>query len=491
MHPLTCKLGHSLTAEIGLEFQRGPRTPNSHGLSTWLTFLAGAGDIAAFFSVLIGLLGLEGLQLGAENIATPFLIRLGLTAVSTFFITLKNCGAYDSRYLLRQRRSTIHVLRACLIWVCVAVLFSWIMNLPAALQPMAVLKAGTLGGFAAALWRILLHGAIKRSALKGQLSQRILFVGWNADAFRVTRLIWQFEGDIFEVAGFVTTDPAKVSSEEMPNVPYHGAWEQVPEIIGEQAVDIVVLADLHCHPDVVSFIAETCEKELVRFHIIPEYFSILRAGLSLERIGGVPLLGISKLPLDHATNRIVKRTLDVMGAAIGLILSAPIIAVFGVLIYLESPGSIFFRQERIGQKGGRFNMFKLRSMRPDAASKDHLQQSTGRADPRVLRVGSFMRRWNIDEVPQFWNVFIGDMTLVGPRPERTYHSHKLKDEIPHYNARYFVKPGITGWAQVCGLRGDTDLGERIQADIFYIENWSPWLDLEILITTFLKRDNAY
>jgi exopolysaccharide biosynthesis polyprenyl glycosylphosphotransferase len=190
-------------------------------------------------------------------------------------------------------------------------------------------------------------------------------------------------------------------------------------------------------------------------------------------------------------NRIMKRSVDIIGALVGMTLSCPIIATLGVFIWLESPGNIFFSQERVGRNGRRFNMYKLRSMKLGSDKFDHLSQSTGRADPRVLRVGKFIRRWNLDEVPQFFNVLIGQMSLVGPRPERTFHSEKLSLEIPHYNARLASKPGITGWAQVNGLRGDTDLAERVRYDLYYMENWSLWLDFQIMVQTFFKRDNAY
>ena len=168
-----------------------------------------------------------------------------------------------------------------------------------------------------------------------------------------------------------------------------------------------------------------------------------------------------------------------------------LVAVIGALILLESPGPILFRQERVGRGGRRFRMLKLRSMRLDADKQDHLSQSTLRDDPRLLRIGAFIRRWNLDEVPQFWNVLTGDMSLVGPRPERTFHSEKLSHEIPHYNARLMSKPGITGWAQVNGLRGDTDLTERVRYDLYYLENWSLLLDFQIMFQTFISRKNAY
>ena len=129
-------------------------------------------------------------------------------------------------------------------------------------------------------------------------------------------------------------------------------------------------------------------------------------------------------------------------------------------------------------------MWKLRSMRPDAAASDHLAQSTVRGDPRLLRIGAWMRQWNLDELPQFWNVLHGDMSLVGPRPERPLHAARLAGEIPHYLPRHLVKPGMTGWAQVNGLRGETDLARRVQHDIYYIETWSLWLDFQILFLTF-------
>jgi lipopolysaccharide/colanic/teichoic acid biosynthesis glycosyltransferase len=188
---------------------------------------------------------------------------------------------------------------------------------------------------------------------------------------------------------------------------------------------------------------------------------------------------------------LLKRTVDLIGAVVGLVLSAPIMAVVGTLIVLESPGPILFRQERVGRGGRRFGMLKLRSMKLGSDKADHLSQSTLRDDPRLLRIGAFIRRWNVDEVPQFWNVLVGHMSLVGPRPERTFHSEKLSYEIPHYNARLMSKPGITGWAQVNGLRGDTDLTERVRYDLYYLENWSLMLDFQIMVQTFLSRKNAY
>jgi lipopolysaccharide/colanic/teichoic acid biosynthesis glycosyltransferase len=172
-----------------------------------------------------------------------------------------------------------------------------------------------------------------------------------------------------------------------------------------------------------------------------------------------------------------------------MLLSLPLIAVFGTILYLESPGPIFYRQRRSGRNGKPFDMLKIRSMRLDAERDGKAGWST-KDDPRRLRIGKLMRKWNIDETPQFWNVLKGDMSLVGPRPERPELIHNFKHEIPHYNARHTVKPGMTGWAQVNGLRGDTDLTERITYDLYYVEHWNLLFDLQTMLRTFFKHKNA-
>jgi exopolysaccharide biosynthesis polyprenyl glycosylphosphotransferase len=230
--------------------------------------------------------------------------------------------------------------------------------------------------------------------------------------------------------------------------------------------------------------------EFAQFKVIPSYFQILASGLRLETISGVPVLGVSELPLDHFTNRLLKRMVDLVGAAVGLILSVPLIAIFGAMVYRESPGPIFYRQERTGRNGRTFLMIKIRSMRLDAEEKGGAQWAKEN-DPRRLKIGAFLRKWNIDEVPQFWNVLKGDMSLVGPRPERPELISNFKHQIPHYHARHTCLPGITGWAQANGWRGNTSLEERIRYDIWYVENWSLMLDVKIMVQTFTNRKNAY
>lgn len=273
------------------------------------------------------------------------------------------------------------------------------------------------------------------------------------------------------------------------DLPVLGQFERLESLLQMGVCQMVIVADDTLRNGHLIKLASLCEKEMIDFKLVPTCFRVLLSGLHLESVGGIPVLGITKLPLHSAFNQHLKRFVDIIGAIVGLMLSAPVIALFGILIYRESPGPIFYRQRRLGANGKIFEMIKLRSMKLNAEAGGS-PGWTVKDDPRCLRVGSLMRRLNIDEVPQFWNVLKGDMSLVGPRPERPELIEKFKEEIPHYNARHNIKPGITGWAQVNGLRGDTDLTERVRFDLHYIENWNVIFDIQIMALTLFKREGA-
>jgi exopolysaccharide biosynthesis polyprenyl glycosylphosphotransferase len=271
-----------------------------------------------------------------------------------------------------------------------------------------------------------------------------------------------------------------------------GDAAELAAILAREGADVLIITRLDLPRAEVQQIVETCERAYIEWKIVPGAFDIFLSGLHLQTIGRVPVLGVEELAIRRLFNRGAKRTFDLLGALVGLVISAPLVAVLAALIKRESPdGPVFFRQTRVGTGHQPFTVWKLRSMVPDAAVSDRAQQSTARRDARLLRIGAFMRRWNLDELPQFWNVLRGNMSLVGPRPERPYHVDRLSAEIPHYLPRHLVKPGMTGWAQVNGLRGDSDLAARVQHDIYYIENWSWWLDVQIVLLTFVRWKNAY
>lgn len=205
------------------------------------------------------------------------------------------------------------------------------------------------------------------------------------------------------------------------------------------------------------------------------------------------MINIRHVPLNNALNKFVKRAVDIFGAIVAIILFSPVMLVVSVLIKLTAPGPLIFKQERIGLQNKPFYMYKFRSMIVQKESEEKKGWTT-KDDPRVTPVGKFIRKTSIDELPQLFNVLKGDMSLVGPRPERPLFVEKFKEEIPRYMIKHQVRPGLTGWAQVNGYRGDTSIRKRIECDLYYIENWTLGLDFKIILLTFLKgfiNKNAY
>ncbi|MCL4135290.1 UNVERIFIED_CONTAM: hypothetical protein GTU68_019207 [Idotea baltica] len=198
---------------------------------------------------------------------------------------------------------------------------------------------------------------------------------------------------------------------------------------------------------------------------------------------------LADVPQNRLANRVIKRSVDIVGSLIGLVLSLPIYAILIPLVRFESRGPIIYKQVRVGQGGKHFDIYKIRSMRVDAEAPGVAGWTTA-DDSRKTKIGTFMRKWNLDEIPQFWNVLRGEMSLVGPRPERPELIENFLDEVPYYQSRHSVKPGITGWAQVNGLRGDTSIAERIRYDLHYIERWSIWMDLSIQLRTIFNYKGA-
>ena len=335
-----------------------------------------------------------------------------------------------------------------------------------------------------ALWKIVCHERFAR-----RLRQRAIVIGWSQELAKAWKVFGHSIDRPFDICGVIKPSSGNIDTPDSQEIEMIGRYEDLPILLKMKVCDIVLVADNAQRAADLTELAFLCEKEMVQFKLVPTGFRILLSGLHLETVAGMPVLGISRLPLHSILNQYIKRIVDVGGAIAGLILALPLFLVFGMLIYLESPGPIFYRQRRLGIDGRLFDMFKLRSMKTNAESAG-APGWTVKDDPRVLRVGKFMRRWNIDEIPQFWNVLRGDMSLVGPRPERPELIAKFKEVIPHYNARHHIRPGLTGWAQINGLRGDTDLTERVRFDLYYIENWNVLFDFHIMLMTFFKTENA-
>jgi exopolysaccharide biosynthesis polyprenyl glycosylphosphotransferase len=271
-----------------------------------------------------------------------------------------------------------------------------------------------------------------------------------------------------------------------------GKIEDLSRIIKEEGVGLVILAlPLSQHHKIMEIILN-CEDLKVEFQIVPDMLEMMAARAKVVSLDGIPLISLGRTPLE-GWSRILKRSLDVSLSAFGLLFLSPVFATLGILIKLDSKGPAFYRQERLGGDGKRFIQYKFRSMIEKAEEKTG-PTFAQEDDPRRTKVGTFMRRNNLDELPQLFNVLKGDMSLVGPRPERKFFVDKFKEGIPRYFLRHKVKSGITGWAQVNGLRGNTSIEERTKYDLFYVENWSLAFDIKILLLTlkdWFSSKNAY
>jgi len=329
-------------------------------------------------------------------------------------------------------------------------------------------------------WNLARHSASRN---------RVLILGTDSVAAHLKRTLAREPMLRSHVVGFLRTDEAPPVPEIAPDE-IIGTWQDLDRFANEKQVDQVILTNSTLGHERIVAIILLCERHLLTFNMVPDLFRVMTSSMDVQSLDDIPLLGISRWPLDRFWNRVVKRSEDIVGALIGLLAAGPVIALLAVLVKRSSPGPAFFRQSRCGENGECFDLFKLRTMREDA------EHGTGPVfasenDPRTTRIGAFMRRHNLDELPQLWNVLKGDMSIVGPRPERPYFVEQFKEDISHYMWRHVSKPGMTGWAQINGLRGNTSIEDRIKYDLYYLENWSLALDFKIIVRTLFARKNAY
>jgi Undecaprenyl-phosphate glucose phosphotransferase len=283
-----------------------------------------------------------------------------------------------------------------------------------------------------------------------------------------------------------------IKAKAVQGVPVLGRVDDIPELTETQEIDeVIVVMPEATHHEILKVVSK-CDRASVAIKVFPNVFQIMATEVSIGDLGGLPLLTVRDTALQ-GWRLTVKRVVDAVGSAVGLVLLSPLMMLLAILIKLESAGPVFYTQERMGLDGKSFMMLKFRSMRADAEAQTGPVWATP-DDDRRTRLGAFIRRVSIDELPQLINVLIGDMSLVGPRPERPVFVEQFKQTIPRYMDRHREKAGITGWAQVNGLRGDTSIIERTKYDLWYTENWSLALDFRILARTisniFVDR-NAY
>ena len=319
--------------------------------------------------------------------------------------------------------------------------------------------------------------------------RNILIIGCDENAKKLVQFYKKNPRLSTRVMGFLDNRLEEKSLIE--GVPVLGKSQHLSEWLSQNRdVHEVVLAEQGVPNDTVLKIIYECEKQLVTFRWITDIFGLIASRMNVTHLGGVPLLSFTDSPLADWENQCLKRAMDIAVSLGALIFFSPVLLLIAICVKQDSKGPVFYKQERIGEDGRRFMLIKFRTMKVGAETE------TGPVwanpdDPRRTRLGVFLRKNNLDELPQVWNVLAGDMSLVGPRPERPFFVSQFKEEIPRYMARHTIRSGITGWAQVNGLRGNTSIEERTKYDLYYIENWSLFLDIKILLMTFFARSNAY
>jgi exopolysaccharide biosynthesis polyprenyl glycosylphosphotransferase len=313
---------------------------------------------------------------------------------------------------------------------------------------------------------------------RGMWTDRLLIVGTGDVGRMILQKVRQMPRLGYKVVGFV--DGRDGAGEQILGVPVLGGVDDIPGLIRDYQIQEVIIGRPELsHQELLSIIAR-CERGQVGIKIFPDLFQIIATELSIGDLGGLPLLSVRDVAL-RGWKLTLKRVVDLVGSGIGLVALSPFLMMMAIAIKLDSPGPVFYAQERMGLDANPFWCLKFRSMRTDAEKNG--PGWTTEDDPRVTRLGRFIRRFSIDELPQLINVFLGDMSLVGPRPERPVYVEQFRRSIPRYMDRHREKAGMTGWAQVNGLRGDTSIAERTKYDLWYIENWSLWLDFKIILRT--------
>lgn len=261
--------------------------------------------------------------------------------------------------------------------------------------------------------------------------------------------------------------------------------EKLERILEGNELDEVVIALRAEDYGKLEWIVDVCEKAGVHTKMIPDFGNVISTRPYIEDVQGIPVIHVRRVPLNIMRNRAAKRAVDLIGATVAIILFSPVMLLTVLVVALTEEGSVIYRQERVGLHNQVFYMYKFRSMIMQDEEKEKAEWST-RNDPRITPVGKLIRRTSIDELPQLFNVLKGEMSLVGPRPERPQFVQKFRDEIPRYMVKHQVRPGMTGWAQINGYRGNTSIEKRIEYDLYYIENWTMVFDMKILILTIFK-----
>lgn len=420
----------------------------------------------------------NGFQAGLDSIYLKMGFFLGL--INSYFFT--KYGLYQSLRLSRPIEEVQKIFMAHAMSVAGFVILAYLV-LDIKLSRSLLLTYFLVGGFLLSLWRLSVRYLLYIVRSKGKNLRHYLLVG-NGDA--INHFVENIKSYPHSGIKFTNWIDSNGSCEKYQ---IKCGEEDITTVLSQSNPDAIIIGYSGQDSAKSSEVIRKIHNDVIPVVVLPD-ITYSFVGYSLDFLAGVPALLLNQ-PNFSTFNLALKRLFDIFSSGLGLVLISPLLILISIGVKLSSSGPIFFAQERIGLDGKKFKMWKFRSMRVDAEA---VATWTTKDDPRKTPFGSLLRATSLDELPQLWNVFIGDMSLVGPRPEQPKYVEKFKHEIPAYMLRHKMKAGITGWAQVNGWRGDTSLHRRIECDLYYIRHWSLWLDIKILFLTFWKgfiNKNAY
>ena len=418
---------------------------------------------------------------GTDALGFYTYLQLSTVIVPSLLFLYALVGLYDSFRGKRFTKELEMILQANTIGMIALLAVQYIMwNVHVSRMVLAIFYVLATGSVSVKRWAM--RKLLKHYRSLGYNQKHVLIVGSDKSALRYYSAIRKDLTLGLTPAGYISA-----TNKALGKLRRLGGFDKLEEVLTNLEVDEVVAALSLEETSYIAQVIQDCEKHGVKLSLIPFYADYMSSHPYIDEVNGIPLMNIRRIPLDNKANAFVKRSMDIVGSLILILLSSPLMLIAAIGTKLSSPGPVIFKQKRVGLNKKIFTMYKFRSMRVN--DRETSGWSTNQ-DPRKTKFGAFIRKCSIDELPQFFNVLRGDMSLVGPRPELPHFVEQFKESIPLYMVKHQVRPGITGWAQVNGYRGDTSIEERIRHDIFYIENWSPLLDIRILLMTVFKVFNS-
>lgn len=426
----------------------------------------------------------------AGNYELSWYLQFLIPLVPGYLIVYKLCGLYTPKRGRSIQRELWNLIKANVIVVALLIVALYLVRqIDLSRKFLAVFICVNL--VAGGTFRILLRRGLERLRKKGKNLKHVLIVGYSRAA----------EGYIDRIAanpqwGYMVhgiLDDTMAVGTRYKKVSVIGTLNVLSSLLKEHDYDEIAIALSINEYEKLEKLVMECEYSGVHTKFVPDYNSVIPTVPYIEDLDGLPVINIRKNPLSNTTSRILKRGFDILGAVLCLLVFAIPMGMVALLVKLTSKGPVIFSQVRVGLHNKEFKMYKFRSMVVQEASAEE-NAWTKKNDARVTGVGKFLRKTSLDELPQLFNVLKGDMSLIGPRPERPKFVEKFKEEIPRYMIKHQVRPGMTGWAQVNGFRGDTSIRRRIEYDVYYIENWTLGMDVKILFLTVFKgfvNKNAY